>query len=151
MDQMGRRCRPRRRISSAKAGNSGATRQMIIGLGIDVASIERLGRAIERFGPRLLNRLLTDAEREELSLRGTNPTVVMTWAAGRLAAKEASSKALGVPLGIGWHDVSVHRDASGAPRLVFAGKALERARARGVVGSHLSITHDAGVAAAVVV
>jgi holo-[acyl-carrier protein] synthase len=124
---------------------------MIVGLGIDVASIERLGRAIERFGPRLLNRLLTEAERVELGLRGKNSIVVMTWAAGRLAAKEAASKALGVPPGIGWHDVSVRRDVSGAPQLVFAGKALERARARGVVGAHLSITHDAGVAAAVVV
>ncbi|HEY5955161.1 MAG TPA: holo-ACP synthase [Polyangiaceae bacterium] len=124
---------------------------MVVGLGIDVASIERIARAIERFGSRLLNRLLTEQERQEAERRGTNPLVMATWTAGRLAAKEATSKALGVPPGIGWHDAFVLRDPSGAPLLTLAGKALERAKARGVTRMHLSITHDAGVAAAVVV
>jgi holo-[acyl-carrier protein] synthase len=121
---------------------------MIVGLGIDVASIDRIARAIERFGPRFLARLLTDEERRIAEQR---PAIYATWVAGRLAAKEASSKALGVPSGIGWHDVAVTRDSDGAPRLTFAGKAQERAAQRGVTTAHLSITHDAGVAAAVVV
>jgi holo-[acyl-carrier protein] synthase len=121
---------------------------MIVGLGIDVASIERIERAIARFGSRFLARLLTEEERQMAERKQHDRA---QFVAGRLAAKEASSKALGAPEGIGWHDVAVSRDANGAPRLRFAGKALERAEVLCVTQSHLSITHDAGVAAAVVV
>jgi holo-[acyl-carrier protein] synthase len=121
---------------------------MIVGLGIDVASISRIQRALERFGPRFLARLLTEEERQAAERRQWDRAAFV---AGRLAAKEASSKALGVPEGIGWHDVEVSRDSSGAPRICFTGKALERVSAWGVTRAHLSITHDAGVAAAVVV
>lgn len=121
---------------------------MIIGLGIDVASIARIERALERFGTRFLVRLLTEDERRTAEKKQLDRAAFV---AGRLAAKEASSKALGVPEGIGWHDVSVRRSPTGAPQLCFTGKALERAVARGVTTTHLSITHDAGVAAAVVV
>lgn len=121
---------------------------MIVGLGIDVASIQRIARALERYGTRFLNRLLTPEERKMAEERKWDRP---TWVAGRLAAKEASSKALGVPAGIGWHDVAVVREPNGAPRLHFTGKAHARALERGVTSTHLSITHDAGVAAAVVV
>lgn len=121
---------------------------MIVGLGIDVASIARIERAIERFGPKFLGRLLTPEERMVADQKQWDRA---TFVAGRLAAKEASSKALGVPPGIGWHDVAVTRDANGAPRLCFTGKAEQRAMERGVTKTHLSITHDAGVAAAVVI
>jgi holo-[acyl-carrier protein] synthase len=121
---------------------------MIIGLGIDVASIERIQRALDRFGPRFLTRLLTEDERQTAEKKHFDRGAFV---AGRLAAKEAASKALGVPEGIGWHDVSVRRGPTGAPQLCLTGKALERAVARGVTTAHLSITHDAGVAAAVVV
>lgn len=121
---------------------------MVVGLGIDVASIERIARAIERFGPKFLDRLLTDDERHSAEQKQCDRAAFV---AGRLAAKEASSKALGVPPGIGWHDVAVTRCPNGAPRLHFTGKAQERATEWGVTGVHLSITHDGGVAAAVVV
>ncbi len=121
---------------------------MIVGLGIDVASIDRIQRALERFGPKFLARLLTDEERQAAERKQWDRAAFV---AGRLAAKEASSKALGVPEGIGWHDVAVTRDPNGAPRLCFTGKAQERAAEWRVAKAHLSITHDAGVAAAVVV
>jgi holo-[acyl-carrier protein] synthase len=121
---------------------------MIVGLGIDVAGIERISRAIERFGDRFLCRLLTESEKRYADTRSFDKA---TWVAGRLAVKEASSKALGVPPGIGWHDVEVGRTSSGAPELHLSGKALERAEARKVKTSHVSISHDAGVACAVVV
>jgi len=121
---------------------------MIVGLGMDVASIDRIARALERFGAKFLERLLIG---EELQLALQRKWDRATFVAGRLAAKEAGFKALGVPEGIGWHDVSVLRDPSGAPRLLFSGKAEKRANERGVTQSHLTITHDAGVAAAVVV
>ncbi|MGC4064200.1 MAG: holo-ACP synthase [Polyangiaceae bacterium] len=121
---------------------------MIVGLGIDVAGIERIARAIERFGDRFLCRLLTEAEKRYADSRTGDKA---TWVAGRLAVKEAASKALGVPPGIGWHDVEVLRTTSGAPELRFSGRALERAEERRVEISHVSISHDAGVACAVVV
>jgi holo-[acyl-carrier protein] synthase len=121
---------------------------MIVGLGIDVASIDRIARDLERFGPRFLARLLTDEERQHAERRQWDRAAFV---AGSLAAKEAGSKALGVPPGIGWHDVAVVRDANGAPWLRLTGRAEERASERGVTRLHLSITHDAGVAAAVVV
>jgi holo-[acyl-carrier protein] synthase len=121
---------------------------MIVGLGIDVAGIDRIARALERFGDRFMARLLTASERAYADTRLADKA---TWVAGRLAAKEASSKALGVPEGIGWHDVEVARAPNGAPVLRFFGKALARAAERGVTTAHLSISHDAGVACAVVV
>jgi holo-[acyl-carrier protein] synthase len=121
---------------------------MIVGLGIDVAGIERIARSIERFGERFLERLLTDVElRYAVSRHADQATHV----AGRLAVKEAAFKALGVPDGIGWHDVEVTRASDGAPQLRFYGKAEVRALELRVLGQHVSISHDAGVACAVVV
>jgi holo-[acyl-carrier protein] synthase len=121
---------------------------MIVGLGIDVASIERMKRSLERFGERIWERILTVEERKELSGRSADRAAAL---AGRFAAKEAFSKALGAPQDVWFHDVEVRRGATGAPALRLLGPAVERARALGVKRSFVSITHDAGVAAAVVV
>ncbi|MBX3131472.1 MAG: holo-ACP synthase [Polyangiaceae bacterium] len=121
---------------------------MIVGLGIDVASIERMRSALERHGERLWDRILTPAERADLAhLRGDRAVAL----AGRFAAKEAFSKALGAPRDVWFQDVEVRRDPDGAPRLTWSGPAERRARERGVSRGLLSITHDAGVAAAVVI
>lgn len=121
---------------------------MIVGLGLDVAGIDRIAKAIERFGERFLSRLLTPAELEQAMTRlGDRATFV----AGRLAVKEATSKALGVPQGIGWHDVEVLRQTGGAPSLALHGRAKARAQECRVTRTHLTISHDAGVACAVVV
>lgn len=121
---------------------------MIVGMGLDVAGIERVARAIERYGDRFLARLLTPAEQ---AYAGSRTADLPTFVAGRLAAKEASSKALGVPTGIGWHDVEVLKEPSGAPRLLFHGHAEAQALTLGVTRTHISISHDAGVASAVVI
>ena len=71
--------------------------------------------------------------------------------AGRFAAKEAFSKALGSPRDVWWQDVEVRRSPSGAPELVAHGPALPYLMDLGVTRSLVSISHDAGVAAAVVV
>jgi holo-[acyl-carrier protein] synthase len=70
--------------------------------------------------------------------------------AARFAAKEAASKALGAPQGIGWHDVEVVR-AGGAPSLQLAGVAAAAAKRLLARRIHVTMTHDAGVAAATVV
>ena len=72
--------------------------------------------------------------------------------AARFAAREAVMKSLGLGLGaFGFHEVWVERAASGAPSLVFAGKALDLAREAGVRRWHLSLTHSDLVAVAYVV
>jgi holo-[acyl-carrier protein] synthase len=120
---------------------------VIVGLGIDVAEVARFARALERHGERFWDRILTPAERSELAGRRADRAVAL---AGRFAAKEAFSKALGAPQDVWWQDVSITR-RGGAPELVLGGKALPHAHRLGVTRSHVSITHDAGVAAAVVV
>lgn len=120
---------------------------MIVGLGIDVASVERVARALERFGDRIWERVLTPAERAELAPRSDRALAL----AGRFAAKEAFAKALGAPRDVWWQSVEVRHGALGAPSLVLSGPAEQHAARLGVARSWLSITHDAGVAAAVVV
>jgi len=120
---------------------------MIIGLGIDVSSIARQRAALERFGERLWQRILTEGERADLGLRPDRALAL----AGRFAAKEAAAKALGGQPDVWWHDVEIRPDSRGAPRLTFLGPARAHAERLGVRRTFVSITHDAGVAAAVVV
>jgi len=120
---------------------------VVVGLGIDVASIERLGRSLERFGDKIWSRVLTERERDDLSKRANRAEAL----AGRFAAKEAATKALGAPLDVGFHDLEVRRGPSGAPELHLLGAARVHAERLGVARALISITHDAGIAAAVVV
>ena len=113
---------------------------MIIGIGLDLTEVFRFARAVERTG--MLERLFTDAERVDA------PTERL---AGRFAAKEALAKALGAPRGLVWTDVEVLRDEAGKPYFVFAGSVAARVVELGIGQVFLSITHDAGVAAAMVV
>ena len=124
---------------------------MILGLGIDVVEVDRIRRlvgpeAVAGTAERFLDRCFTEGERRFCDARADRATPY----AARFAAKEAASKALGAPSGIRWTDVEVERE-DGAPRLRLSGIAGEVARKRGVTHVHLSITHDAGIAAAVVV
>ena len=121
---------------------------MIVGLGIDVCGIERIARAIERHGERFLVRLLTPAEHAFAKTRFSDQP---SYVAARLAVKEAASKALGVPAGIGWHDVETAKAANGAPQMLLRGRAQARALELKVTSHYVSISHDAGVACAVVV
>jgi len=71
--------------------------------------------------------------------------------AGRWAAKEAAIKAFAGKAGGHWHDFEVLRDSLGAPGMTLRGRAGRIASTLRVARVHVSITHDAGVAAAVVV
>lgn len=119
---------------------------MVVGVGIDVCSIDRMRRALERHGDRFFGRICSDRERADLTGRD-----VATALAGRFATKEAFAKALDGAPGVGWHEVEVRRGASGRPRLELTGRALALATENGASRWHVSITHDAGIAAAVVV
>ncbi|MFE3884726.1 holo-ACP synthase [Streptomyces lydicus] len=119
---------------------------MIIGVGIDVAEIERFGAALERT-PELAQRLFLT---EELILPSGERRGIASLAA-RFAAKEALAKALGAPGGLHWSDAEVYVEDSGQPRLRVRGTVEARAKELGVRSWHVSLSHDAGVASAVVI
>jgi holo-[acyl-carrier protein] synthase len=113
---------------------------MIVGVGIDVVDIERFATSLTRT-PGLAGRLFTAAE-------ASRPLASL---AARFAAKEALAKALGAPVGMQWHDAEVVSESSGRPRFEIRGSVLARAEELGVVSVHISLSHDAGIASAVVV
>jgi holo-[acyl-carrier protein] synthase len=119
---------------------------MIVGIGIDVCSIDRMRRALERHGDRFFARICSPAERADLA--GRDPATAL---AGRFAAKEAFAKALDGAPGVGWHEAEVRRGESGRPRLELRGNAAAAVERAGADAWHVTITHDAGIAAAVVV
>ncbi len=120
---------------------------MIVGLGMDVAELDRIRAAHARHGERFLARIYTREERAALPPRPT------PYLAARFAAKEAAAKALGTGFsgGVSFTEIEVGSDDLGKPLLRFTGKALERAMELGVTRVHVSLTHGRDVAAAVVV
>lgn len=117
-----------------------------LGVGIDVVAVERFAAALGRT-PNLAARLFTADER--LTTTGNVRSVASL--AARFAAKEAVSKALGVPAGLEWHDCTVRSTAAGRPLLQLTDTVAAAATAQGITGWHLSLSHDAGIAAAVVI
>jgi holo-[acyl-carrier protein] synthase len=122
----------------------------VIGVGMDVVPVERVKELLGRHGERALRRLFTASE----IARARDLSHQALHLAGRLAAKEAAYKALsaqGADLGIGWQHIEVERLEDGRPMLVLRGPALARFEALGARHCHLSLSHDGGIAAAVVV
>jgi holo-[acyl-carrier protein] synthase len=119
---------------------------VIIGVGIDVAEISRFGEALLRT-PQMAERLFSE---QELMLPSGERRGTASLAA-RFAAKEAVAKALGAPKGLHWTDAEVVVEDSGQPRLRVRGTVAARAAELGVRSWHLSLSHDAGVASAVVI
>ena len=122
---------------------------MIIGLGIDLCRIERVERFLERYGERFTRRCFTTGEIERYSRYASQAENF----AGLIAAKEAASKALGTGWrrGVHWKCFEVAHEPSGKPTLRIHGRAAEIASQLGVRHVNVSITHDAGAAAAVVI
>lgn len=113
---------------------------MIFGIGVDIVSVPRLGRALERFGERFASRILADAEIEEFRRCG-RPAGFL---AKRFAAKEAAAKALGTGFrdGLSLRHIAVVHDALGRPGLRFSGRAAELAEGLGVGEAHLSLADE---------
>ena len=122
---------------------------MITGTGIDATEIERIEEAIDRYGPRFLNRVYLPAE-QAYCLRKRRAAESF---AARFAAKEAAAKALGtgISFGVSWREIEVVREPGGRPSLRFHGRAAEIAGRQGVVRAHLSLTHTGALATASVV
>lgn len=119
---------------------------MIVGVGIDVVPIDRFAAALERT-PGLAQRLFTAAERATASGHPRTPESL----AARFAAKEALAKALGAPGNMHWHDAEVQVNEHGQPRFSIVGTVADRAETLGVTNWHVSLSHDGGIASAVVV
>lgn len=117
----------------------------VVGIGVDLVDVARFERALLRT-PRLRARLFTEAERTVDG--GERPARSL---AGRFAAKEALIKALGDSWAMRWHDMVVTGDERGKPSLRLDGAAQDAAAALGVHRVHVSMSHDAGMAIAVVV
>ncbi|MDG4862362.1 holo-ACP synthase [Streptomyces sp. T-3] len=119
---------------------------MIIGVGIDVAEVDRFRASLERT-PGMAKRLFLA---QELLLPSGERRGIASLAA-RFAAKEALAKALGAPAGLLWTDAEVYVEESGQPRLRVQGTVAKRASELGVKSWHVSLSHDAGIASAVVI
>jgi holo-[acyl-carrier protein] synthase len=119
---------------------------VIVAVGIDVVLVDRFALALERT-PLLADRLFTESERVTGS---GNPRSGESLAA-RFAAKEAVAKALGAPSGLRWHDCEIVSDPDGRPWLTVSGTVAAAAAERGVNRWHLSLSHDGGIASAMVV
>ncbi len=118
---------------------------MILGLGSDLCSIERIAASLERFGERFEARVFTDAERARAARR---PFTRAGTLAKRFAAKEAFSKAVGTGFraGVFMRDIGVVNAKSGAPTLALTGGARARLDAITPAGHvarvHLTMTDD---------
>jgi len=110
---------------------------MIDGIGIDVVDIERFKSSLDRT-PGLLEKLFTVAER-------TKPSASL---AARFAAKEALAKALSAGKALPWHDAEVVNLENGKPVFLFRGVIADLIDGADV---HLSLSHDAGIASAMVI
>lgn len=118
--------------------------------GVDLVKIPRVERMLLRYGDRFLHRVYSQ---DEIRFSRGRPAEL----AARFAAKEAVSKALGVgvrlltPDGITWHEVETLNERSGRPYLVLHGRAEDLAKAQGLHTWSVSLSHDGGLAIAMVV
>lgn len=117
---------------------------MILGVGTDLANIERIAGVLDRHGDRFRNRVFTETEQRKSERRkDTAGTYAKRW-----AAKEACSKALGTGLrmGISWKDMAVRNLRTGQPVMEVSGWAAERLRDMTPKGHeaiiHVTLTDD---------
>lgn len=118
---------------------------MIVGTGIDIIEISRIDESIQRFGKSFLDRIYTFEEQRE--------NANSFYYAGRWAAKEAISKALGCGIGqdCSWLDIEILNNCSGAPIVKLSGAAKCRLAQIGGITLHISISHERSNAVAMAI
>ena len=124
---------------------------MIFGIGIDLIRVDRIARALERYGERFLTRVYTPKEIDYCQKRARQGVFQL---AQRFAAKEALSKALGVGLregGIHWRDVEVLPNSRGKPEITVSGRAARLCQEFGIKNLHLTLADEDNHALAVVI
>ncbi|MBI3528531.1 MAG: holo-ACP synthase [Betaproteobacteria bacterium] len=122
---------------------------MIVGVGVDIVDMSRIERLLREYGDQFARRILANTERPAFEA-SSRPVWFL---ANRFAAKEALSKALGTGLRypVTLHAISVSSDGIGKPALGFHGPLPDYLASRGVARHHLSLSHDKGMACAVVI
>ena len=120
---------------------------MIVGVGLDLCEVSRVAALLDRWGERFAAKIFTPAERAYCRGRA-QPAQHF---AARFAAREAALKALSVPSGLQWHELEVLSTPGKGPELRLSGGAAIAAARLGVTRVHLTLSHAADVAAAVVV
>ena len=122
---------------------------MIFGVGTDVVEIERIRKALERWGERFAHRILCEPELRRFRAH-RQPVAYL---AKRFAAKEAFTKALGtgIKAPANWHGVWVANLPSGKPELQFTEPLKKLLSTRGISASHLSLADERGIAVATVI
>lgn len=120
---------------------------MLVGLGVDIAELDRIQAAFTRFGERFLTRAYTPYEVERM------PKNAVAYLASRFAAKEAAAKALGTGFrqGVSLRTIEVYNLPSGKPELRLYGPAADHMRALGAGRVHVSLTDGRDAAVAVVI
>ncbi|MHB8675826.1 MAG: holo-ACP synthase [Candidatus Acidiferrales bacterium] len=123
--------------------------EVIVGLGVDIAEIDRLEKAVARHGNAFLERVFTPAE---IAYCERHRTKFERYAA-RFAAKEAMMKALGTGWrkGVRWRDIEIKNEPSGKPALHLAGETAAHASRLGAKRFLLSMTHTGNLAYAQVI
>ena len=121
----------------------------VIGIGVDLVDVPRLGETLRRHSDRFVNRIYTEAE-ADYCRRGGRP---LERFAARFAAKEAVMKALGTgwEKGVGFRDIEVVRGSSGQPGIRLQGEARRQAESIGVRRIDLSLSHTSAGAVAMVI
>jgi holo-[acyl-carrier protein] synthase len=113
---------------------------VIYGIGIDIINIDRIQKALDRWGQRMLNRIYSSKEREECLSKKN----VLQSLAGKFAAKEAFLKALGTGIaqGMSWKQIEVLDDKSGQPQLIVAQDLKYLMSTLGIKDCFISISHE---------
>lgn len=122
---------------------------MIIGTGVDIVELARVKNAHGRWGERIIERVLTTGETEQIGRRKD----IYAFFASRFAAKEAFLKALGTGFtkGVRWQDMEVKRNEGQRPFFCISGQAKEIMDELGVKTVHLSMSHEKKYAVAQVI
>jgi holo-[acyl-carrier protein] synthase len=122
---------------------------VILGTGVDLAEVDRIRKAIDRFGARFIERVFTPSEIAYVERKANR----FERYAGRFAAKEAGMKAIGTGWrrGVRWRDFEVTNLPSGKPTLTFHGEAAAISSRLGVQSVSLSITHTPTTGMALVI
>ncbi|MBM3761188.1 MAG: holo-[acyl-carrier-protein] synthase [Acidobacteria bacterium] len=122
---------------------------MIVGIGVDLEEVERIGESIAKFGERFLEKIFTPTEIAFCQGKANSKERF----AARFAAKEAAFKALQASWegGLRWQDFELIAQPGGAPRLELHGEAARLAAAREVSRVHVSFSHTKAHVTAIVI